>query len=40
MENLIERTKSLIIENSERLGTQGGEDEDGAHVDRPWREAE
>ncbi|KAF8522660.1 P-loop containing nucleoside triphosphate hydrolase protein [Gautieria morchelliformis] len=41
MENLIERTKSLIIENSERLGTQGGDDGDGeAQVDRPWREAE
>lgn len=42
MESLIERTKTLIIENSEQLGTQGEEDGDGqeGQVDRPWHEAE
>ena len=42
MNDFIERTKALIIENSEELGTQGERDEDveGGHVDRPWREAE
>ena len=36
MDQLIERTKELILENSERLGTDAEE----AQVDRPWREAE
>jgi helicase MOV-10 len=43
MEKFIERTKALIIENSERLGTEDdavdGYEEEG-QVDRPWREAE
>jgi len=36
MDQLIERTKELILENSERLGNDAGE----AQVDRPWREPE
>jgi len=37
MEALIERTRTLVIENTEQLGAR---DEDDAHVDRPWREAD
>lgn len=38
IEALVERTKSLIIDSSERLVTV--EDEEDAQVDRPWREAD
>ncbi|KAF8581297.1 P-loop containing nucleoside triphosphate hydrolase protein [Ramaria rubella] len=42
MERLVERTRALIIENSDRLGTQEDVEDEGetAHTDRPWREAE
>lgn len=33
----MERTRTLILENSKRLQEM---DDDDAHVDRPWREAE
>lgn len=36
---LMERTRTLILENTEKLGEPDWVDDD-AHVDRPWRETE